>query len=216
MPNKLRVLSPEFVTGGAIPEKYTCGGSSTSPPLVVDDIPSGTKTLALVVEDLDSPSGIFDYWIAWNIPPTGRINERSSAIEGLNSMAEHSYMPPCPTEGTHTYHFKVYALDTMLNLDADSGKRELVKAMRGHTIARGELQGLYTRPAAAEAKAKTAKPKVRSRKTTKTRTSKTKPAKAIPKKAKSTKAKAKGTKTATAKPARSRARKAPAPPAASS
>ncbi len=208
MLNKLRVLSPEFQNGGVIPEKYTCGGSSTSPPLVVDDIPSGTKTLALVVEDLDSPSGIFDYWIAWNIPPTGRINERSSAVEGLNSMAEHSFMPPCPTEGTHTYHFKVYALDTMLNLDVNSGKRELVKAMRGHTIARGELQGLYTRPAPVKAQAKTAKPKTKSQKTTSTHATKTKTAKAKVTKVKTTRAK--GIKTTRARPATSRARKTPA------
>lgn len=195
MPTKLRVLSPEFLNGEAIPEKYTCGGSSTSPPLVVDDIPSGTKTLALIVEDLDSPSGIFDYWIAWNIPPTGRINERSNVVEGLNSMAEHSFMPPCPAEGTHVYRFKVYALDTMLDLDANSGKRELAKAMRGHILARGELRGTYTRPVPTETKAKTTQSKARSRKTAKTQTVRTKTEKA---------------KTSTTKTKRARSRKMPA------
>jgi len=176
MPKKLRVLSPEFTPGGVIPTKYTCEGSNTSPPIVVDNIPSGTKTLALIVEDPDTPSGVFDYWIAWNIPPTGRINEHSNLVEGLNSMAEHNYLPPCPTEGTHTYHFKVYALDTMLNLDPNSGKQGLVKAMRGHTLAKGELQGTSTNPATAKAKAKRVKKKTQTRKT-KTQTAKSKSAK---------------------------------------
>lgn len=168
MSAKLRVLSPAFQNCEPIPPQYACNSSSNSPPLVVDNIPSGTKTLALVVEDPDAPSGIFDYWIAWNIPPLGRINDQSNrGVQGLNSMAEHSFMAPCPTEGTHNYHFKIYALDTMLNLDANSGKRELVTAMKGHILAQGELIGLYTRakPAETKTRRRTTRAKTTSRKT---------------------------------------------------
>jgi hypothetical protein len=84
----------------------------------------------------------WDHWIVWNIPPTNKIEEKSvPVVEGMNDFRKHSYGGPCPQSGTHRYFFKVYALDTKLNLDSNSRKKDVEKAMRGHILAKGELVG---------------------------------------------------------------------------
>lgn len=145
--------SPAFEDGQFLPAKYTCEGSSTNPPLIIEKIPSGTKTIALIIEDHNAEIGTFDQWVIWNIPPLGKIDEQNKiGTEGLNSMAEHTYIAPCPSKGTHNYHFKVYALDTMLNISTDAGKTMLIEAMRGHIIARGDISGRYRRTEQKKAK----------------------------------------------------------------
>jgi Raf kinase inhibitor-like YbhB/YbcL family protein len=144
---ELTVKSPAFSHNQPIPEKYTCDGKAINPPLIIEGTPKEAKTLALIFEDPDAVSGTFDHWVVWNIPAaTGRIEENSvPGVEGLNSGGEIGYYPPCPPYGTHRYIFKVYALDVLLRLNADSGKRDVEKAMRGHILAKGELIGLYRR-----------------------------------------------------------------------
>ncbi len=142
----LTVSSPAFRSNGAIPAKYTCDGDGINPPLEVEGIPAEAKTLVLSVEDPDAPSGTFLHWIVWNIPVTSKIGENQiPGVEGLNDSGRHSYHPPCPPSGAHRYVFKVYALDSRIDLSQRAGKEEVDRAMEGHIVAKGELVGRYKR-----------------------------------------------------------------------
>ena len=142
---ELVVKSSAFERNKPIPKKYTCDGQDVNPPLTIDGIPATTKALALIVDDPDASRGTFDHWIIWNIPPTREIEENSvPGTEGINSAGQRAYFGMCPPSGTHRYFFKVYALDSELNLKpASTKKKDLEKAMQGHIIAKGELIGLY-------------------------------------------------------------------------
>jgi Raf kinase inhibitor-like YbhB/YbcL family protein len=140
----LTVKSSAFEENGFIPSKYTCDGEGINPVLTIENLPQETKSMALVIEDPDAASGTFDHWVMWNIPSGNRIDENSApGKEGKNSKKENMYAPPCPPSGTHHYHFKVYALDAMLELHDNTDKKALMKAMEGHILAKGELVGLY-------------------------------------------------------------------------
>lgn len=142
----LKITSPAFANNGDIPMKYTCEGQQVSPPLEISGIPSGTKSLALIVHDPDAPmTGGFTHWVVWNIDPSiHSIPEGfDGADQGFNGAKKSGYIGMCPPKGTHHYHFKIYALDTRLNINKESGKTELEKSMKGHVIAQAELVGLY-------------------------------------------------------------------------
>lgn len=140
----LQVKSPVFSNNGAIPSQYTCDGENINPELQISGIPEGTKTLALVMDDPDAPGGTYDHWIMWNIPPRQRIEENSApGAQGRNSRKENKYYGPCPPAGLHHYHFKLYALDTKLDLPITTDKTALEAAMKGHVLANGELIGTY-------------------------------------------------------------------------
>ena len=143
----LSIKSPAFESGKPIPKKYSCDGQDINPPLTIEGTPKEAKTLVLAVDDPDAPSGTFDHWIVWNIPAQrSKIAENSvPGKEGLNSARQTGYMGPCPPSGTHRYFFKVYALDTELNLGVASKKKDVEKAMQGHILAKGELMGVYSR-----------------------------------------------------------------------
>jgi len=142
--NNLRVRSVAFSHGGHIPPKYTCEGENVNPPLEVSDLPQNTKTLALIVEDPDAPRGVYDHWLVWNIPPNEAIGENSRpGFSGKNSFGNTGYGGPCPPSGSHRYFFKVYALDSDLDIGAGSGKSTLQEAMKDHVLATGELMGHY-------------------------------------------------------------------------
>jgi len=143
----LVVKSPVFESNKQIPKKYSCDGEEVNPPLTVDGIPTAAKKLALVVDDPDAPRGTFDHWVVYNIPPTTKIGENSvPGTQGVNSANQHGYIGMCPPSGTHRYFFKVYALDTKLDLKPENThKKDLEKAMQGHILAKGELIGLYNR-----------------------------------------------------------------------
>lgn len=131
---------------GVIPVKYTCDGADINPPLRIEGIPEGTHSLVLIVDDPDAPGGTWDHWIVWNIPLVETIEEDSvPGTEGLNDFKTQSYGGPCPPSGTHRYFFKVYALDTTLDLPTTSTKTDVEQAMIGHILANGELIGLYSR-----------------------------------------------------------------------
>ena len=144
---ELKVKSSAFEHNGLIPRKYTCDGNDVNPPLTIEGIPEGTESLALTIDDPDAPMGTWDHWVVWNIPPhTQEIREKSvPGVEGMNDFRRNSYGGPCPPGGTHRYFFKVYALDTKLNLGAASRKKDLERAMQGHILAKGELIGRYSR-----------------------------------------------------------------------
>jgi Raf kinase inhibitor-like YbhB/YbcL family protein len=144
---QLKITSPAFEHNQQIPEKYGCKNKAPNPPITIEGTPPKATSLALIMDDPDAPSGTFDHWIVWNIPPsTTRIDENAAlGKEGLNSSGKRGYVCPFPPSGTHRYFFKVFALNMMLDLSANSGKRDLEKAMKGHIVAQGELVGLFTR-----------------------------------------------------------------------
>jgi Raf kinase inhibitor-like YbhB/YbcL family protein len=142
--NSLQVHSTAFSHNGHVPPKYTCEGEDINPPLEINNIPENTRTLALIVEDPDAPRGTFDHWLVWNIFPNEAIAEGSNpGVSGTNSFGKTGYGGPCPPSGSHRYFFRVYALDTELDIPAGSDKRTLQEAMKGHILGQGELMGKY-------------------------------------------------------------------------
>lgn len=140
----LVIKSSAFGNNEWIPEKYTCIGSNINPALTISDIPNGTKSLVLIVDDPDAPNGTYTHWIMWNIPVITSIGENSApGIQGKNSKGENKYFGPCPPSGIHHYNFKVYALDTKLEIPIVSDKNILLKAMDKHILASGVLIGLF-------------------------------------------------------------------------
>ena len=142
---KLTVTSTSFTANGMIPAKYSCEGEEASPPLSITGIPAGAKTVALILHDPDAPmAGGFTHWVVWNIDINGNIPENfKGAEQGFNGAKKSGYKGMCPPSDTHHYHFKAYALDTRLDIDKNTDKAGLEKAMTGHILAEGDLVGLY-------------------------------------------------------------------------
>jgi Raf kinase inhibitor-like YbhB/YbcL family protein len=142
----LMVTSPAFNYGATIPTRYTCDGINTNPPIDIAGIPQDAISIVLIVDDPDAPIGTWSHWLVWNIPITKKIRENHQhGEEGLNDFLENRYDGPCPNQGIHHYRFKVYALDTVLELPAKTKQIGLEKAMAGHILAFGELVGIYSR-----------------------------------------------------------------------
>jgi Raf kinase inhibitor-like YbhB/YbcL family protein len=140
----MKITSPAFAHNAIIPTKYTCQGQDISPPLTISDIPEGTISLALINDDPDAPMETWDHWLIWNIKPTGEIKEDSApGTQGKNSWGRNDYGGPCPPSGTHRYFFKLYALDSELDLPKGATKAELEEGMEGHILEQAELIGLY-------------------------------------------------------------------------
>ena len=136
------IKSPAFENNETIPKKYTCDGEGINPPLIISDV--------LTVTDPDAPSGTFVHWLIWNINPNIKeIKENSVPTrgeEGTNSAGKISYIPPCPPKDTtHRYFFKIYALDTMLDLLPVATMENLGQAMEDHILDEGILTGIYSR-----------------------------------------------------------------------
>lgn len=143
----LEVTSKSFGHNLFIPAQYSCEGNNVNPPLTIKNLPEGTKSLTLIVEDPDAPIRPWTHWLVWNIHPSEEIQENSiPGIEGLNDFNMHHYGGPCPPPpNAHRYFFKVYALDAMLKLNPQTTKNKLEKAMNNHVIGYGEISGLYKR-----------------------------------------------------------------------
>ncbi|WP_205510592.1 YbhB/YbcL family Raf kinase inhibitor-like protein [Longitalea arenae] len=142
----LHISSPEFLSNELIPSRFTCDGANVNPPLEIHDIPSGAKSLALIMDDPDAPIRPWVHWLAWNIPVSSHIKENTCFKEmGVNDFRQNKYGGPCPPYGVHRYYFKVYALDTQLKLPHECSRNELERAMNGHVLAYGELVGRYMR-----------------------------------------------------------------------
>ncbi|HEY8400932.1 MAG TPA: YbhB/YbcL family Raf kinase inhibitor-like protein [Cytophagaceae bacterium] len=142
----MKISSPAFENEGKIPSVYTCDGANINPPLRVNNIPNGTKSLAIIMEDPDAPGGTFTHWVTWNISPHESLPEASAqGVEGVNDFNKYHYGGPCPPSGRHNYIFKVYALDRDMYLSRDSERKALEMAMQGHIIGYGELKGWYER-----------------------------------------------------------------------
>ena len=146
--------SDSFSDGGMIPAKYTCDGANISPHLSWDNVPKDTKSFVLICEDPDAPMGTFTHWILYDIPadvhelPENLPKDKvlpNGAKQGIADFKKIGYGGPCPPSGTHRYYFKLYALDTLLNLEPGLKKEDILKAMNGHILAQGQIMGKYTR-----------------------------------------------------------------------
>lgn len=150
---ELTVKSSAFEHEGPIPREYTCDGADVSPPLSWDDGPAGTQCYALIMDDPDAPGPQpWVHWVAWNIPGPALVDVipkqatmDDGMMQGMNSWPKVGYGGPCPPSGTHRYYFKVYALDTDLDLGSATTKEMLLAAMANHILAQGELMGTYQR-----------------------------------------------------------------------
>lgn len=148
------IQSKVFEHQKPIPIRYTCEGEDLSPPLAFSGIPKAAKSLVLIVDDPDAPMGTFDHWIVWNIPPTltgisegaKELFENNKVLQGRNGYGNNFYGGPCPPPGKpHRYFFKLYALDTLINLKEGVSKSEVEKAMKGHILEQAEVIGTYQR-----------------------------------------------------------------------
>jgi Raf kinase inhibitor-like YbhB/YbcL family protein len=150
---RMTLESSAFKPGAPIPIQYTCQGKNMSPALSWKGEPTGTRGLALIVDDPDAPSKTWVHWVIFNIPPgMGELPENMSkepslvngTRQGSNDSGKTGWDGPCPPSGgPHRYYFHLYALDKVLGLDAKWNKEQLVKAMQGHILAEGVLMGTY-------------------------------------------------------------------------
>lgn len=145
----MKIKSPAFEENQLIPTIYTCDGDNTSPPLDISDVPGNAQSLALIMDDPEAPNGTFTHWMVWNIPPlTQHISESSipeGSIQGMNGGGQIGYMGACPPSGIHHYRFKLYALNTKLNVTPNITPQELARDIEGLTIEKAELVGTYSR-----------------------------------------------------------------------
>ena len=144
----MKLTSSAFQNNVQIPSEFTCDGDDLSPPLSINEVPSNAKSLVLINDDPDAPVGTWDHWVVFNIPPSTRQIAKGTEPDGTagkNSWGRTGYGGPCPPSGTHRYLFKLYALDTTLNLPESSTKKELERAMQGHIIGQAQLMGTYKR-----------------------------------------------------------------------
>lgn len=149
----MKISSPAFKEGDSIPVEYTCDGRNISPELDWQNVPAGTKSLALIVEDPDAPSGTWVHWVVDNIPPESHslLISAQGAAQLTNSFGKTGYGGPCPPKGKgpHRYFFRLYALDNKLNLYPENDAASLKKWMKGqmwvrvHILATAELMGRY-------------------------------------------------------------------------
>ena len=141
--------SSAFEHAQPIPTRHTCEGEDLSPPLRWTNVPDGTRSLALIVDDPDAPSGVFTHWVGWALDPNaGELGEGEAApSEGKNDFGTSGYRGPCPPpgHGRHRYVFRLYALDTGVELGAGAPKVELEQAIEGHVLMTAELVGIYER-----------------------------------------------------------------------
>ena len=150
----LKVSSAAFQANGKIPARYACGGEELSPPLTWEGVPTGTRSLALIMDDPDAPVGDYVHWIVYNLPadaaglPEGASSAGGASQllkgtqQGKNSANQSHYASPCPPSGQHRYFFRLYALDQTLELQSPN-KAALNAAMDGHILGQGELVGVY-------------------------------------------------------------------------
>jgi Raf kinase inhibitor-like YbhB/YbcL family protein len=141
--------STAFENAQTIPSRHTCEGEDLSPQLRWLNVPEGTRSLALVVDDPDAPAGVFTHWIGWGLDPrTDGLGEGEKApSEGRNDFGTTGYRGPCPPlrHGRHRYLFRLYALDVELELGPGASKAQLEQAVEGHVLTTADLVGTYER-----------------------------------------------------------------------
>ena len=143
----MRITSPAFRDGEYMPRQYSRNGEDKSPPLQIAEVPLNTRTLVLIMDDPDAPSGTFTHWIVFDLDPkTREIGEDrapENARQGINDYGQAEYGGPHPPSGVHRYYFRIYALDTRLDLPRGSTRRQIEDAMNGHVLETAQVIGRY-------------------------------------------------------------------------
>ena len=147
---KMKISSPNFSNNEFIPFEFTCEGKDVNPELYIEDVPKEAKSLVLIVDDPDAPMGTWTHWTLWNISPDTKVIKSGEmpvgAVEGQTDFGRPGWGGPCPPKGNpHRYFFKLFALDTLLDLEYGASRKDLEKAMEGHILDKTELIGLYQR-----------------------------------------------------------------------
>lgn len=153
--SSFRIESAAFKEEAFIPARFTCQGENVSPPLAWTGPPSGVRSFALMVEDPDAPAGTWTHWVVYNLPAQARAMEvdtpkqgelPNGGLQGMTSFGSVGYGGPCPPPGkAHRYFFRLYALDTVLNLQAGAAKADVLAAMKGHILGEAQLMGRFKR-----------------------------------------------------------------------
>ncbi len=149
----MKLTSSAFKPGERIPSIYTCDGDNVNPPLEITGVPHEAESLVLIMEDPDVPrhlreDGMWDHWVVFNMPPDTRTIEENTEPDGTSGIGTNGktgYFGPCPPDREHRYFFKVFALDTRLDLPEKSTKADVEKALAGHVLFHAELMGTYER-----------------------------------------------------------------------
>ncbi len=152
----MKLTSAAFKQGETIPARHTCEGDNISPALLWMGAPAAVKSFALIADDPDAPAGTWVHWVIYNIPPEAKgLPEavpdaktlEDGSLQGVNDFKKTGYGGPCPPKGhgSHRYFFKLYALNSMLNLDAGVSKPDLEKAIKDRILGRADLIGRYER-----------------------------------------------------------------------
>lgn len=153
---RFTLSSSAFTDGTTVPARYTCDGENINPPLTISGVPSGAKTLALIMEDPDVPQAVrddrmFDHWILFNIDPKTTFIDEGEApgTLGTNTAGDSAYRGPCPPPqfepAEHRYIFQLYALAVSLDVREGATKEAVKSAMKGHILEKAELLGRYRR-----------------------------------------------------------------------
>ncbi len=145
------LTSPAFEDGGPMPWSASAPNENRLPALEIHDVPAAAQSLALMLEDLDSPLGRITHWLVWNLPPTtdcvDALNLPSEGRLGMDSFGKVGYLGPIPPEGVHRYRFRLLALDAQLDLPAGATRSQFDQAAAGHVLAEAELTGAMNRAA---------------------------------------------------------------------
>ena len=144
----LKLTSASFEPGGNIPSRHTCDGEGINPTLNIEGVQEDAKSLVLIMDDPDAPSGTWDHWVKFNISTSTteiKENEEPEGVSGIGTSGNKEYFGPCPPDREHRYFFKLYSLDTELDLKEGATKKEVEKAMEDHILQQTELIGLYER-----------------------------------------------------------------------
>lgn len=151
---EIKITSSAFGEGEMIPSKYTCAGDDVSPPLRWDNLPENTRTIAIICDDPDAPMGEFVHWVLYNLPAgVDHLEEgfaddetlEDGTRQGITDFGSTGYGGPCPPSGVHRYFFKIYALDSQIDIVPIADKKHLLTAMEGHLLGQGRLVGKYKR-----------------------------------------------------------------------
>lgn len=151
---EIKIVSSAFEDGGMIPSRYTCDGENVSPPLQWEGLPGNARSIAIICDDPDAPMGTWVHWVVFNLPAeTKELAENfpddetadNGIRQGVTDFGKTGYGGPCPPSGTHRYFFKIYALDTKIDVVSIMDKKSLLAAMQDHIIAQGQLIGRYKR-----------------------------------------------------------------------
>ncbi len=150
----IKIKSKVFDEGEPIPVKYTCSGIDVSPPLEWESLPEDTVSIAIICEDPDAPGGTWSHWVIFNLPAVarnlpehvmGREILDNGAVQGLNDFGKVGYGGPCPPNGTHHYYYKIFALNTKLDLPPRTTRKTFLESINEHVIDQGQIMGTFTR-----------------------------------------------------------------------